>query len=285
MGGESSTPVPPLLKCGSNIGVKLADSIKEKLGAFSVDSIKSHLPKDLLGQAGYLEMKKIMKDTIKKDLPMSKLKEIETYIFKTIKWIAQTYNIRKRSGISRKELFEMLHPKEEEVASKFIPILSQLCQSEIALGVFVVTAGFHLMLLQELAHIDPNEILPSSSSFARSLKEYAVIYGEYAENTYNTIFTTRMEYISGIYVESVSVPDAAGRNISDTCYCYKDKVTDKEYTFKEPRAPTNSIKAAEETYQKAQESRDKYTATITENLLKNLNDPLKCSLKWRQTSV
>ena len=64
----------------------------------------------------------------------------------------------------KKELHDRLSRAEYDLTTKEIGKLQEANFAELGLGVFMIAAGMHLALLQELAFIDPDVQDPSQSS-------------------------------------------------------------------------------------------------------------------------
>ena len=229
----------------------------------------------------YKEIEKIMHQQITENT----IHEIDGQINGTTDWVKFTYNPRKDSGASKEELYNLLEPKVSDLAINMIAVLMEKTYAESALAVFIVGAGVHLALLQELAYVDPNVDDPYQSSYIATIKSYASEYADHAEKTWEAIVEARKKLITDVKIKSQAFPPMQGRPPTD--YHYTSEWTDDNTGEKFTDATdfiggvwTNGNYSDLET--RANDARTSYINSTIDELQVQMNDPPHAASTWRQ---
>ena len=139
----------------------------------------------------FTEVYKTIEKIMHQELTDNTIDQINGEINGTSDWVKFTYNPRKDSGAAKAELYALLEPKVSDLAISMIGVLQEEAFAESALSVFIISAGMHLVLLQELALVDPDVDDPEQSSYIATIKSYAAKYADYAEQTWDPIAEAR----------------------------------------------------------------------------------------------
>ena len=177
----------------SGIGTKIGAKMFDKIFDQSVPSYFTEV---------YKEIEKIMHQEITENT----INEINGQVNGTSDWVKFAYNPRKDSGASKKELYDLLEPKVSDLAINMIAVLQENAFAESALAVFIIAAGIHFSLLQELATVDPKVQDPHESSYIVTIKGYGPNYADHAEKTWGTIEKARKAQVTEVAIESHPIP-------------------------------------------------------------------------------
>ena len=153
--------------------------------------------------------------------------EINRAMTNLIDWILNTYLVQKAGGATKVVLYNML---KQEIES-FRPKLSQLQHpsiSESALGVFVISASIHFVMLQEMAIIDPEVNNFWQSEYINEIKNYADFYLEHLDSCWMRLLNARMNCFTDV---SLTVVDCDLENSQSAVATVKfaDKHTGQRY--------------------------------------------------------
>ena len=74
------------------------------------------------------------------------------------------------------------------------------------MAVFIIAAGIHFSLLQELATVDPKVQDPHESSYIVTIKGYCPNYADHPEKTWGTIEKARKAQVTEVAIESHPIP-------------------------------------------------------------------------------
>lgn len=174
-----------------NIGVGLLKGIAGNVGALIFDSIFPPGAPSYFGQV-YEEITKI----IHQEITQNTIDTLNGTINGLKDWIVGTYTQRRNDkSVPKQDLFNMLSPKESNLTINVIGVLQEPNFAEPGFSVFMIAAGMHLAILQELAYVDPTTSDPHKSSYIASIEKYAKEYSSYATEMYNRIEGKRMAYI------------------------------------------------------------------------------------------
>ena len=251
------------------IGVKIFDSIFPQSGV-----------PDYFDDV-YKEIAKIVKEEIEQNT----IDEINGEINGIQTWVRNIYTPRKDSGASKQELFDMIQKDEYDIAVHMVSVLQEPAYAEPGLGVFVIGAGMHLTLLQELALVDPNTSDPNKSSFAVSVQLYAEQYAAFADATYDPIEKKRTDDVTPVEITSNSTTPPYS-HIPDVYFYSKwtDQFLGKTYedatVLIQSKTWTNGTNVEME--ERSKKARSDYIQKVKEDLVISLHDPKGVANQWRQ---
>ena len=126
--------------------------------------------------------------------PQGTIDKINQCICKMVKWVKTYSENVEKENVDKQERYDQL----QHSVNKVTRLISKL-QNEVgeALSVFIIFANVHLILLQELAVIDPTTAGKSiTSKHVEELKIFANTYIDFAQITYDEIVTARTKTIS-----------------------------------------------------------------------------------------
>ena len=103
-------------------------------------------------------------------------------------------------------MYNLLEPRVSDLAINMVAVLEQESFAESAFSVFIVGAGVHLSLLQELAYVDPNVDDPYESSYIKAIQGYGPQYADHAEKTWDSIRISRTALITEVKMKSQPIP-------------------------------------------------------------------------------
>lgn len=261
----------------------LVSGIGSKIGAIIFDEIfPSGVP------SYFTEVYKEIERIVHQEITQNTIDEIDGQINGLADWVKNVYTPRKQMGVPKQELYDMMLPKESDIAIHMIGVLQQKAFAESALAVFVIGAGMHLVLLQELALVDP-EAAPDDSSYVTSVKKYASEYADYAVKTHDVIIEKRTDesVITPVLTtmnEYPPFPPEAPRG-SHIAFVskWKDVFTGQEFGDATDVIMGNWTNGTlPELESRSAAERDKYIANVKTDLSKAMNDPVGVSLAWRQ---
>jgi len=107
--------------------------------------------------------------------------------------------MRDSTNYSGTELTVLLLEEENDLATEVIGPLREERFAQPGICVFMIGAGEHLTLLQELAYVDDKVEAAANSAFVESIKKWAKDYADFAKGTVNSIITERQSHISSKY--------------------------------------------------------------------------------------
>jgi len=140
----------------------------------------------------YLEIQKIVHNELTDVI----IDQLNGRILGTESWVKNTYTELKASGqYTDEELSEMISDEEVKLATEVIGPLREERFSKPGICVFMIGAGMHLAIIQELAYVDPKTDA-ASSAYIDVLKNWAKDYGDFANTTTDAILSDRLEMIS-----------------------------------------------------------------------------------------
>jgi len=164
------------------------------MGNFAVLLFNSVFPSDM---ANFLddvhkEIERIVHDEITDVI----IDQLNGRIYRTAAWVRNTYTSLKESGNhTDDDLTQYLMPEENDFATEVIAPLQEERFAKPGISVFMIGAGMHLAMLQELAYVDPKAD-PAISAWADAIKKCAKDYGDHAKSTTDAIIDERLGMIS-----------------------------------------------------------------------------------------
>ena len=164
------------------------------LGQFGT-KIFNHIFGKRSGTPDYFDdVYKTIKQIVQNELEQDTIDTLNGEIKGIQDWVINIYNPRKDSGAGKKELYNMIQENPAyDMAVHMLAVLQQGRCAELGLGVFMIGAGMHLTLLQELALVDSLVSHPSKSSYVVSVARYADEYAAFVDATYNSIEKKRIQ--------------------------------------------------------------------------------------------
>jgi len=195
-------PCPPLktaLKARSGSGLKgIAKSLGEGLLGGVYGCVGALIFNEIFppGTPTYFnEVYKEIENIVNKALTNQTIDEINAQINSMKDWIAMTYaNAKKSETMKEEDLTDLLQPREPELAIELVGVLMDDRYAEPGIGVFMIGAGMHLTVLQELAMVDPNAE-PNDSFYIDTIKQRAQSYADFAKSTTDAIINKRLGMI------------------------------------------------------------------------------------------
>ncbi|XP_033105310.1 uncharacterized protein LOC117107688 [Anneissia japonica] len=197
---EENVPIPQLgLKYVGSIAKSLAtgliNGVAGKLGLFIFENVfPPGVPNYF--EAVYVEIQKI----VKQELTQNTIDEVNGEINGIKQWVRNSY-LAAKEGITgdptdkKKRLTEMLEPRDAQIVTKVLGLLMTERYAKPGICVFMIAAGMHLTILQELAYVDPTVSFPESSHYCLSIKKYAASYANFAKSKAQSILNQRLSMI------------------------------------------------------------------------------------------
>ena len=205
---KAPTPTPFVMTRGAIASIAkllaqgLLSGVAGKVGVLIFNAIFPSGMPDYF-DAVYAEIEKI----VHQELTQNTIAEVNGEVNGMKNWVEVTYTNAKESGtLSKQQLTDLIQPQEPEIAIKVIGPLMDQRFAKPGVCVFMIAAGMHLSILQELAFVDPNAASPGKSHYAQSIRDYAEKYANHAITTTNAIMSSRLgtikptdkyEYIDG----------------------------------------------------------------------------------------
>jgi hypothetical protein len=142
----------------------------------------------------FTEVYEEIKNIVHQELTQVEIDNVNAVINGTNDWVRTEYMIMKADPKQAGALFQELKRREEEYYTQVIAKLRLDRYRMVGFSVFLIGAGVHLALLQELAMRDdlvPDD--PWSSDYAKLLLKLASEYGDYATATWSQIAKARRD--------------------------------------------------------------------------------------------
>lgn len=145
---------------------------------------------------------------------------------------------------------------------------------ESGLTVFLVGAGMHLAILQELAFVDPKVASPSGSHYAKSVQDYAKKYSYHAKATFPKTVEARLNLIQP--KSDTQVSPRSGATIS--FFWFVDKFNG--YEGGHYRMNIDFKVHDKHTEQKRNEAMEKYREDQKKVFVAKMEDPVETADEW-----
>lgn len=257
----------------------LISGIGGKLGAAILDAVfPSEVP------TYFTDVYKEIGRIVKQEVTQNTIDDIDGKINSLAKWVKNVYIPRKRQpDVSKQDLYNIMWPQEKDIAINMIGVLQHQKIAESALPVFVIGATLHLLLLQELALLDPKAAAPDDSSYVTSVKKYALAYADYAVKMHGIIIEKRT--CDSVITTVSTTAESLSCVTSEFVVQWEDNLARK--TFRDSSSPLVfgmpwSNGNLPELKLKHAAKRDNYIAKVKAELSKAMNDPVDVSFAWRQ---
>ncbi len=214
------------------------------------------------------EIRKIVRDEIESN----EITKIEGTIEGTVQFLAVEYkNMKAKANLSdtakRAELLANLKTYSHKFYTDVIGTLKQEKYAIRGLKTFAIGSAIHLLITQEMAMIDPDEMNPNDSGYLLTLRANAKTYRSHLETYFSKAINNRKAQIE---VFSDTFVDCLGGATCVTKYTYSwvDKKTGKKVKgFSGSKKPDRSAS------QNAHISMEKYRKKIITQLTKDLGNP------------
>ena len=184
----------------TKVGAKVGGAIAEKLGAVVMKLVM----KEVFGVDD--DPDRIIKEVeriVKAEIEANEITRVMGTIDGTLSAISGEYYNKKLKLQSEGKLKDKaarvdLTNKIEGFSNRFytdvVGLLRQEKYAEKGLKTFLFGATVHLMLTQELALVDPDEMDPNKSSYLITLRSNAANYKTHVQNVYNTAMAARNNF-------------------------------------------------------------------------------------------
>jgi len=221
----------------------------------------------------YLEIQRIVHDELTDVI----IDQLNGRIYGIETWVRNTYVNLKASGMyDDEELSEMMREREVEIASEVIGPLREDRFSKPGICAFMIGAGMHLAIIQELAYIDPKSD-PMSSAYIDVLKSWAKDYGDFADTTTDAILSDRLEMIS---VKSETYFDHGSGYFFNDYWCYDsfDQTSlERHWWYTDDKGDRHGdLQAADH----AREDLQDHWHAVRADLLEEMSDPYAVADDW-----
>ena len=260
----------------------IVSGIGKQIGAKMFDKIFDQSDPSYFTEV-YKEIEKIMHQEITENTIL----EINGQVNGTSNWVKLTYNPRKDSGASKKELYDLLEPKVSDLAINMIALLEEKTFAESALAVFIIAAGIHFSLLQELATVDPDVQDPHESSYIVTIKGYGPEYADHAEKIWGNIEKVRKAQVADVEMKSQLIPFSAIPGVTPTFLQWTSEWGDS-FTGKKFQDVTVLISGrwtngnSSDLENRANDARTSYINSMIDALQKDMNDPPHAADTWKK---
>ena len=224
------------------------------------------------------EVYKQIEKIVNKELTQNTIDEIDGQINGMKDWVAITYTNAKESGLSKDKLTDLLQPREPQIAIQLVGVLMEQRYAEPGIAVFMIGAGMHLSVLQELALIDPDAASPTESHYAKSVQQYAKKYAGHAKPTTENILQSRANKIQ-VKNKTGFIPPGSLVPMFENFYWFEDSLTG----YKSQKW-INVVSSKGESDPNARKHRDEAFANYKKEkhnqLVKDMEDPVATANEW-----
>lgn len=262
----------PARKIAEGLANALLDGV---LGEFAGMIIAGIFPDSLPSYFAevYRELEKMFKRVLIKleiDKINGKINGLKT-------WVKIDYRNAKKSGASKEKLTELLRPKVDDLTINVLGVLQTDPFREPGLPTFLITAGMHLALLQELALVDPASSDPPRSPHYQSIRDYAQQYAGYTEGMTRTIVDRRKSYCWLKYDAEVV---CGVRCVSTPAWVWGDSLTG--YISDHYTDVYRDKKVVETGRERAERDMIRHRGRVVAQVLQKMNRPDEIAKKWRR---
>lgn len=205
------------------LAMALLNGALGKFGQEAGAKIFNHIFGKRSGTPDYFDdVYKTIKQIVQNELEQDTIDALNGEIKGIKDWVINIYNPRKDSGAGKNELYNMIQENPAyDMAVHMLAVLQQGRCAELGLGVFMIGAGMHLTLLQELALVDSLVSHPSKSSYVVSVARYADEYAAFVDATYYSIETKRIQAMDAKDAKS---PECVQRVMDDLAKSLHDPI-------------------------------------------------------------
>lgn len=200
---------------------------------------------------------------VKEELDANTIESVSGGTLVIVQWMKINYKGQKKRTKTKDEYRELVDLLRDE-ANDLNKLRGELIpegRKKAGLGVYLILAGVHLGMLQELALIDPDAGTPLGSAYAEQVQKYANIHVKHANDTFELIVREELGKISRPKVvkrtirNSAPVGEVGGPTFDSSFYVEKyfweNPKTKKDESTREyyisnggiPQAKRNSIDA------------------------------------------
>jgi len=224
------------------------------------------------------EVYKEIGKVVKSELTQSTIDQINGRINGVVGWVRNTYKPRKESGAPRDELSNMLSPQLTLLYNEAVYTLMQTRYAKSGVSVFMVAAGVHFGLMQELALVDPRQTDPGKSSYATSVKLSAQEYSDHLAKTFDALVSDRKNFVELIY--DPLLPEDPNQLWHKDRYRFHDKLTDTWGKFHEQYR--DGDKKDHTGKEEGEADKQNYIQGVVNRLTNDLGDPRNTADQWQK---
>ncbi len=286
------TPIPPTQasRLGSAVvAPKLSVDAGESVVGGIAKALATGLLKALLGKIAALifneifplsipsyfdEVYKEIEKIVNQELTQNTIDQVNGRMNGLIDWVKFTYtNAKTSQELSKQKLTDMLTPQESLIVVDLIGVLKNKAFAKAGICTFMIVAGMHLAILQELAFVDPNAS-PADSHWVRSIKDYAKDQAKFAKDTTEAIIKDRLAMI-----KSISSSNADKFHQTMDYYEWKDELTGESEGYADYHT---GFKGSSDPDAKAKRDRSfaNHKAEVEKQLIQKMNDPEATANEW-----
>jgi len=180
---------------GTDIGKLLGEGLLSGfMGNIAASMFGAIFPPDM--EDFFDKVYKEIEDLVHQELTQVVIDTANGRIHGTQKWVTNTYiPMRDGTHISGDDLTVLLLEEENDLATEVIVPLQTERFAQPGITVFMIGAGMHLTILQELCYIDEKVGTPAESAFVDAIKKWAKQYADFAIATTNSILNIRLNLV------------------------------------------------------------------------------------------
>lgn len=246
-----------------------ASAILSKLGTVVINMVL----KELFGDDEQKMLDEIKK-VIKQEIEGNEVSKIEGKIDGTIQFLTVEYkHMKEKADLNniekRKELLENLKQYSHAFYQDVIGVLKQPKYASRGIKTFAIGSAIHLLITQEMAMIDPDEMNPNNSGYLLTLRDNAEIYRSHMQTSFDKIIRDRNAKMK-IYPHTFVDCLPSGSCVRKTTMRWSDDEAKELATgFTNTKNPKRSA------YENAEISLNRYRTGVINKLIKDLDDPEK----------
>jgi len=250
----------------------LVSGVEGKIGVDIFNAIFSSSMTDFVDEV-YKTIQKIVDDALTEET----IAQLNGKIYGSESWVRNTYTSLKEGGTyTPKMLTEELNPREQELAIDVVGVLTDERYEKPGICVFMIGAGMHLAMLQELAYQDYTvENAPDGSAWLEAVKKWAKEYGDHATKTVNDIVAQRLAMIR----TTSHMNDSMGLHITEMQWIddYDGRKSDK-YTIVYDFMWNECENHQDEFDKDLQNHKDQ----VKKDLIEQMDDPQSTADEWHK---
>jgi hypothetical protein len=210
------------------LGPKIGGAIAEKLGAVVMKLVM----KEVFGIDD--DTTKIIKEVeriVKEEIETNEITRVQGTINGTLSYLSGEYfNLKRSKKVidreARKELTQGITPYSNKFYTDVVGLLETDKYEERGLKVYLFGATVHLMLTQELALVDPDEIDPNQSSYLITLRDNAKKYKAHVQRVYQSAMANRNRF--RVFSERTIV-ESGNRYITSIQWYWQDEALNQRH--------------------------------------------------------
>jgi len=221
--------------------------------------------------AFYKDIQKVVDSALTEET----IAQLNGVILGTEQWVRGTYTMQKEGGYSKDKLTEALAPVEDDITRHVLGVLRDERYASAGIGVFLIGAGMHLAILQELALVDP-EFEPEKSPYYESVKFYAKEHGDHVTTTVDDIMKKRLDMIK-LFDEDVQ----SNQFTFDMSAWWEDSYDNTKSKFWTYEISSFGDSGDPDYHKHAKEDMDKHISAVRKDWLSQIGDPYVVVEDWK----